>query len=206
MSGSPSIGGDPLIPTGTDPAARPGVAAPPRHGHASARGPQGADSRRRCHAHTAAANAAPSMRPAPPIPLSHLVERRRTSSPAPHLRDERDGPTRRRDCGRGPARGAVAAPTSLPAVEGLHRVRSIALVDPHPRAPGKRPRGFTCRLKFGRLALPFIHFGLALPVRSFAHSREQFGRGIQPDSRHTLKRCTRTGHTSAAAPPGWVPP
>jgi hypothetical protein len=106
------------------------------------------------------------MRPAPPIPLSHLVERRRTSLPAPHLRDERDGPTRRRDCGRGPARGAVAAPTSLPAGDGLHRVRSIALVDPDPRASPKRPHRFTCRLSLDGFALPFIHFGPGLPVRS----------------------------------------
>ena len=169
-----------LIPTGTDPAARPGVAAPPIRDHASARGPPGVDSRRRCHAHTAAANAAPSMRPALPIPLSHLVERRRTSLPAPHLLDERGGPTRRRGCGRGPARGAVAAPTPLPAVEGLHRVRSIALVDPHLRPSVKRPRGFTCRLTLDDWALPFIHFGPGLPVRSLPVA----------------------GSTSVAAPPG----
>jgi hypothetical protein len=166
MSGSPSNGGDPLIPTGTDPAARPGVAAPPRHAHASARGFPGADSRRRCHAHTAAAIAAPSTLLAAPIPLSHLVERRRTSAPAPHLRDERDGPTRRRGCDRGPARGAVAAPTSFPAADGLHRVRSIALVDPHPRASAKRPHRFTYRLSLDGSALPFIQFGPGLPVRS----------------------------------------
>src|ERR1700682_896327 len=141
MSGSPSNGGGPLMPTGTDPAAPPGVAAPRRHAHASARGPPGADSRRRCHAHTAAAIAAPSTLLAAPIPLFRLVEGRRTSAPAPHLRGERDEPTRRHGCDRGPARGAVAAPASLPAVDGLHRVGSIALVDPHLRASGTRPGG-----------------------------------------------------------------
>ena len=166
MSGSPSNGGDPLIPTGTGPAARPGGGAPPRHARASGRGPRGADSRRRCHAHTAAAIAAPSTLLAAPIPLFRLVEGRRTSAPAPHLRDERVGPTRRRGCDRGPVRGVVAAPTSLPAADGLHRVRSIALVDPHPRASGKRPHRFTCRLSLDDWALPFIHFGSGLPVRS----------------------------------------
>ncbi len=166
MSRSPSNGGDPLIPMGTDPAARPGVAAPPTPAHASARCPPGPDSRRRCHAHTAEANAAPSMRPAPPIPLSHLVKRRRTFVPAPHLRDEQDGPRRRRDCGRGPARGAAAAPTSVAVVLGLHRVRSTAPIDHRPAMSHQRTHRFTCRLSLDDWTLPFIHFGPGLPVRS----------------------------------------
>jgi hypothetical protein len=166
MSGSPSNGGDPLIPMGTDPAARPEVAAPPTPAHASARCSPGADSCRRCHAHTAEANAAPPMRPAPPIPLSHLVERRRTFVPAPHLRDEQDGPRHRRDCGRGPARGAVAAPTSVAVVLGLHRVRSTAPIDHRPAMSHQRTHRFTCRLSLDDWALPFIHFGPGLPVRS----------------------------------------
>jgi hypothetical protein len=103
------------------------------------------------------------MRPAPPIPLSHFVKRRRTFVPAPHLRDEQDGPRRRRDCGRGPARGAVAAPTSVAVVLGLHRVRSTAPIDHRPAMSHQRTHRFTCRLSLDDWALPFIHFGPGLP-------------------------------------------
>jgi uncharacterized protein YbjT (DUF2867 family) len=64
---------DPLTPTGTGPATHPAAAAPPTRARASAPGSPGADSRRRCHAHTAAANASPTRRQAPPIPRSHLA-------------------------------------------------------------------------------------------------------------------------------------
>jgi hypothetical protein len=174
MSGSPSNGGDPLIPKGTDPAARRGVAAPPIRDRASAGCFQGAASRRRCHAHTAAAIAAPSMRPAPPILLSHLVERRRTSAPVRCLRGARDGTNRRPGGGRGPARGGVAAPTSVAVVLGLHRVRSTALIDRCSGALRQRPHRFTWRLSFDGWALPFIHFGPGLPVRIRSRQPRRF--------------------------------
>src|SRR6201999_1426089 len=108
------------------------AAALPTPARASAGGPRGADSRRRCHAHTAAATSSPSRRRAAPIPRSHLAEWRRTSALAPHLRDARDVPTRRHGGLRGPPQCAVAAPTSVAAVLGLHRVRSTARIDPCP--------------------------------------------------------------------------
>jgi hypothetical protein len=82
------------------------------------------------------------------------------------LRDERDGTNRPPGGGRGPARGAVAAPTWLAAVLGLHRVRSTAPIDRCPGMLAQRPHRFTWPLSLDDWALPFIHFGQGLSVRS----------------------------------------
>jgi len=145
------------------------------------------------------------MRPAPPIPRSHLAEWRRTPATAPHLRGARDVPTRRRGGGQGPARDEVAAPTSVWAAVRRHHVNTKARPNPLQRLGESATPQVHRPVKFRWLGVTVHSLSSGSACEVPPRRCEQFGRGIHASRRHTLERCTRTGHPSGAAPPGWVP-